>query len=124
MLRVLSRSEKLARCRHAQWSAIGFARDEWSSIVNSIKTLTIAALLSVVTASSAFAQAAIQEPGEFSFYYPNRDVLNGGAPLWSDPATMRTHQERQSGMAHAFASVPRHRIYKSASRPLRGRASR
>src|ERR1700755_1919380 len=25
-------------------------------------------------------RAAIQEPGAFSFYYPNLDVLNGGAP--------------------------------------------
>jgi hypothetical protein len=25
-------------------------------------------------------RAAIQEPGEFAFYYPNLDVLNGGAP--------------------------------------------
>jgi hypothetical protein len=25
-------------------------------------------------------RAAIQEPGSFSFYYPNLDVLNGGAP--------------------------------------------
>jgi hypothetical protein len=25
-------------------------------------------------------RAAIQEPGLFSFYYPNLDVLNGGAP--------------------------------------------
>ena len=27
-----------------------------------------------------FAQAAIQEPGLFAFYYPNNDVLNGGRP--------------------------------------------
>src|ERR1700686_3447422 len=25
-------------------------------------------------------RAAIQEPGSFAFYYPNLDVLNGGAP--------------------------------------------
>jgi hypothetical protein len=25
-------------------------------------------------------RAAIQEPGAFSFFYPNLDVLNGGAP--------------------------------------------
>ena len=25
-------------------------------------------------------RAAIQEPGEFAFYYPNLDVLHGGAP--------------------------------------------
>ena len=25
-------------------------------------------------------RAAIEEPGAFAFYYPNLDVLNGGAP--------------------------------------------
>jgi hypothetical protein len=30
-------------------------------------------------------RAAIQEPGAFAFYYPNLDVLNGGAPT---PAAM------------------------------------
>jgi hypothetical protein len=71
------------------------------------KTLAAAVLLSAVTAMPAFAQdhnlylknlndsgynprndynpngtmrAAIQEPGAFAFYYPNLDVLNGGAP--------------------------------------------
>jgi hypothetical protein len=71
------------------------------------KTLAAAVLLSAVTAMPAFAQdhnlylknlndsgynprndynpngtmrAAIQEPGLFAFYYPNLDVLNGGAP--------------------------------------------
>jgi hypothetical protein len=43
-------------------------------------TLAAAALLSTLTASQVFAQAAIQEPGLFAFNYPNRDVLNGGAP--------------------------------------------
>jgi hypothetical protein len=31
-------------------------------------------------ATPVFAQAAIQEPGAFAFYYPNNDVLNGGQP--------------------------------------------
>ena len=71
------------------------------------KALAAAVLLSAVTAMPAFAQdrdlyiknlndsgynprndynpngtmrAAIQEPGLFAFYYPNLDVLNGGAP--------------------------------------------
>jgi hypothetical protein len=71
------------------------------------KALAAAVLLSAVTAMPAFAQdrdlyiknlndsgynprndynpngtmrAAIQEPGAFAFYYPNLDVLNGGAP--------------------------------------------
>jgi hypothetical protein len=46
----------------------------------SFKTLAAAVLLSATAATPAFAQAAIQEPGLFSFYYPNLDVLNGGAP--------------------------------------------
>jgi hypothetical protein len=49
--------------------------------MNSFKTtLAAAALLSTLTASQVFAQAAIQEPGLYAFNYPNRDVLNGGAP--------------------------------------------
>jgi hypothetical protein len=46
----------------------------------SFKTLAAAVLLSAAAATPAFAQAAIQEPGLFSFYYPNLDVLNGGTP--------------------------------------------
>jgi hypothetical protein len=74
----------------------------------SLKTLAVAVLLSAAAAAPAFAQvsgtqygrnlrdsgynpkndfnsdgtmrAAIQEPGAFAFYYPNLDVLNGGAP--------------------------------------------
>jgi hypothetical protein len=30
--------------------------------------------------SNGTMRAAIQEPGLFAFYYPNLDVLNGGAP--------------------------------------------
>ena len=30
--------------------------------------------------SNGTIRAAIQEPGAFAFYYPNLDVLNGGAP--------------------------------------------
>jgi hypothetical protein len=75
----------------------------------SFKALAAAVLLTATAAAPAFAQApavsqysknlqdsgynpkndfnpngtmraAIQEPGLFSFYYPNLDVLNGGAP--------------------------------------------
>jgi hypothetical protein len=73
----------------------------------SFKTLAAVVLLSATAATPAFAQdhalhiknlhdsgynpkndfnpngtirAAIQEPGLFAFYYPNLDVLNGGAP--------------------------------------------
>jgi hypothetical protein len=42
--------------------------------------LGAAAVLSLMFATPVFAQAAIQEPGAFAFYYPNNDVLNGGRP--------------------------------------------
>jgi BA14K-like protein len=48
--------------------------------MTSFKTLTAAALLSAMTLTPVFAQAAFQEPGAFAFYHPNADVLNGGAP--------------------------------------------
>jgi hypothetical protein len=44
------------------------------------KILGAAAMLSLMFATPVFAQAAIQEPGAFAFYYPNNDVLNGGQP--------------------------------------------
>ena len=46
----------------------------------SFKALAAAVLLSATTVTPAFAQAAIQEPGAFAFYYPNLDVLHGGRP--------------------------------------------
>jgi hypothetical protein len=42
------------------------------------KIVGAAAILSLMFATPVFAQAAIQEPGAFAFYYPNNDVLNGG----------------------------------------------
>lgn len=49
--------------------------------MTTLKALAAAALLSAMTATPIFAQAAIQEPGAFAFYHPDRDVLNGGIPL-------------------------------------------
>jgi hypothetical protein len=56
--------------------------------MTSLKTIAAAALISAVTATPVFAQAAISEPGAFAFYHPDADVLNGGAPLRSaEPAS-------------------------------------
>jgi hypothetical protein len=46
----------------------------------SLKAIAAAVLLSALAATPGFAQAAIQEPGVFAFFYPDLDVLNGGAP--------------------------------------------
>jgi hypothetical protein len=45
-----------------------------------VKIIGAAAMLSLMFATPVFAQATIQEPGAFAFYYPNYDVLNGGQP--------------------------------------------
>jgi BA14K-like protein len=42
--------------------------------------VSVAAILALMFATPVFAQAAVQEPGSFAFYYPNNDVLNGGQP--------------------------------------------
>jgi len=48
--------------------------------MTSLKTIAAAALISAISATPVFAQAAISEPGAFAFYHPNADVLNGGRP--------------------------------------------
>ena len=73
--------------------------------MTSIKTIAVAGLLSLMAAAPAFAQEAIQEPGAFAFYYPNLDVLNGGAPTPAyrleglPPSVMQAYNERDAGMA-------------------------
>jgi hypothetical protein len=58
---------------------------------------TIAALLSLMIATSAFAQAAIQYPGVYSFYYPN--------------ASLGIESVQPRAPIRAFAAMPRHRGY-------------
>jgi hypothetical protein len=77
-------------------------------IMTSPKIVAAVALLSSLTATPVFAQAAIHEPGAFAFYYPNLDVLNGGAPtpaarLASDPAAMQAYAAKESGIGSSCA---------------------
>ena len=46
--------------------------------MTSSKLIGAAVALAMFVAVPASAQQAIQEPGAFSFYHPNADVLNGG----------------------------------------------
>ena len=55
--------------------------------------LAATAVLSMLASTQVFAQAAIGSPGTFSFYYPDRDVLNGGAPI-AAPGTNETATAR------------------------------
>ena len=73
--------------------------------MTSVKTIAVAALLPMMAAAPALAQEAIQEPGAFAFYYPNLDVLNGGAPTPAyrmegmPPSVMQAYNERDAGLA-------------------------
>jgi hypothetical protein len=67
-----------------------------------LSTVAAAMVISTLAATPAFAQAAIQEPGMFSFYYPNLDVLNGGAPTPAaklSSAAAQAYAVRESGMS-------------------------
>ena len=92
--------------------------------MTSIKTIAVAGLLSMMAAAPAFAQEAIQEPGAFAFFYPNLDVLNGGAPTpayWMQnlpPSVMQAYNERASGIAGP--DVP-HRAHHASSTMHDGR---
>jgi hypothetical protein len=65
------------------------------------KLISAAAILSLTFATPVFAQAAIQEPGMYAFYYPNNDVLNGGRPTPAahlDARTLLRLNHRDSGI--------------------------
>src|SRR5882724_13324058 len=79
--------------------------DTGETTMTSFKILAAVALLSAMTLTPLFAQAAIQEPGLFAFYHPNADVLNGGAPTpearlaSAPPAASEAYVARESGIA-------------------------
>ena len=67
------------------------------------KILGAPAILSPMFATPVFAQAAIQEPGMFAFYYPNNDVLNGGRPTPAAGVDARTLMQLNS--RHAYGAM-------------------
>jgi len=78
--------------------------------MTSLKTIAAAALLSTLAISPVFAQAAISEPGEYSFYHPDRDVLNGGAPDWGSRAAPAPYSDSQAYYAPTEDSVVVHHV--------------
>jgi hypothetical protein len=90
------------------------------------KIFGAAAVLSLMCATPVFAQAAIQEPGAFAFYYPNNDVLNGGRPTPAAGANAMTPELFGSGGpamdngANAASCAARYRSYDPASGTFRG----
>jgi hypothetical protein len=67
------------------------------------RVIGVAAVLSVAFAGPVFAQAAIDEPGMYSFYHPNADVLHAGSGgSGGEVAAAGT------GKAYAMASTRHH----------------
>jgi len=77
--------------------------------MNNVKIFGAAAILSLMFATPVFAQAAIQEPGAFAFYYPNNDVLNGGRPTPAAGLNARTPELFGSG----GPAIPSPRMHRS-----------
>jgi hypothetical protein len=48
--------------------------------MTNLKILAAVLVLSASSTTTAFAQAAISEPGAYAFYHPNGDVLHAGSP--------------------------------------------
>jgi hypothetical protein len=90
------------------------------------KMLGAAAILSLISATPVFAQAAIQEPGAFAFYYPNNDVLNGGRPTPAAGMDARTPELFGSGgpamdnNANGASCAARYHSYDPASETFLG----
>ena len=75
------------------------------------KIFGAAAMLSLTFATPVFAQAAIQEPGAFAFYYPNNDVLNGGRPTPAASMGARTLMQFNSNDAYGTPVNRRHEAF-------------
>jgi hypothetical protein len=94
------------------------------------KIFSAAAILSLMFATPVFAQAAIQEPGAFAFYYPNNDVLNGGRPTPAAGLDARTPLLFGSGgpaidsSENGASCAARYRSYDPASGTFLGRDGR
>jgi hypothetical protein len=81
--------------------------------MTTLKTLAAAALLSALAATPVFAQAAIGEPGAFAFYHPDRDVLNGGAPLSAGVASGAAASQAYAAIPLSPRYAPHRRIHRS-----------
>ena len=73
--------------------------------------MSAAAMLSLMSATPVFAQAAIQEPGAFAFYYPNNDVLNGGRPTPAAGMDARTLMQFNNSDAYGTPASRRHEAF-------------
>jgi hypothetical protein len=78
--------------------------------MTTFRTIAAAAVLTALTATPVFAQAAVSEPAAFASMYPNRDVLNGGA------LTPAGRLEAQGYTALEAVAIHEHRLQQPRGR--------
>jgi BA14K-like protein len=88
--------------------------------MTSFKMLGAAAILSMMIAAPVFAQAAIDEPGEYSFYHPNSDRETTGT-VASVPFGESHASATASVSADQSSCAQRYRSYDPASGTFLGR---
>jgi BA14K-like protein len=88
--------------------------------MTSFKMLGAAAILSMMIAAPVFAQAAIDEPGEYSFYHPDSDQETTGT-RGSLPFAESHASASVSGNADQSSCAQRYRSYDPASGTFLGR---
>ena len=96
--------------------------------MSGFKILSAATMLSMMIATPAFAQAAVQEPGAAAFYHPNADLLHTGRPLPAEAAGAmasvpfggRDAYATMGSNASASSCARRYRSYDPASRTFLG----
>jgi hypothetical protein len=77
--------------------------------MTSFKIITAALALSAFAATPASAWQALDEPGSYSFYHPNADVLNVGPSPSSSSSNAMASTLRDAPVASTQMSVrPRH----------------
>jgi hypothetical protein len=81
-----------------------------------LRPLGAAAILSVLGAAPALAQAVISEPGYCAFFYPNANCQNKGpGNPYTDPNYDRSHFATAGGYGDAtVATAPKRRVRKPA----------
>jgi hypothetical protein len=86
--------------------------------MSTLRLIGAAAILSVLGAAPALAQAVISEPGYCAFFYPNANCQNKGpGNPYTDPNYQRSHFATAGGYAGdgAAAAAPKRRVRKPAS---------
>ena len=77
--------------------------------MTSFKIITAALVLSAFAAAPASAWQALDEPGAYSFYHPNADVLNVGPSPAASSSNAMASTLREAPAANTQMSVrPRH----------------